>query len=487
MAEVSTALELARKLQDIDLQARLLLRRSSLEVCQCNDNSALQAAEDAIALWESSEDDKTEEVACAQFFAVPILLRMFDPKDAMKEASKVRAFFAGAGDKYREAVTLVSIATVTYTSGQIDEALTTLQYARDLFREAADPRGEAMALTMVAEIKRNEGQLQEALEVMLQSRSIVQEAGWTWAEIQALCILTSLYRQLDDLKAAGRAAREGLRMARNVGQKDYLVQLLLQAVQCNLSLIAAGGGPTAASRNLLEETTRLARDAVNLTACSTGSLAAGGWRRQHRAQSLFWQAHVVSMQNHGDALSLLNQADEISKQTGDQQVQAHSMLLAAQIHLADGNKERAEALIRPALELMKEVGDEGGLDLAQQVLVKATGVKVGPSPGDVAQAEEATEAAPQSAVTDAPKKLDRQAVRAQLMDIAVNALASEDEVHDDTPLMDSGMDSLTAVSFRNGLQQNLGVKLPSSLMFDYPTMKEVAGRIVELSLEDEED
>ena len=33
------------------------------------------------------------------------------------------------------------------------------------------------------------------------------------------------------------------------------------------------------------------------------------------------------------------------------------------------------------------------------------------------------------------------------------------------------------------MARNHPVRLPSSLMFDYPTMKEVANRIVELSIE----
>merc|ERR1712187_271430 len=89
-----------------------------------------------------------------------------------------------------------------------------------------------------------------------------------------------------------------------------------------------------------------------------------------------------------------------------------------------------------------------------------------------------------SLVVEKPKGLDSEMVMQTVQEMAKAAIGLDDAVYLDSPLMDSGMDSLTAVSFRNGLQQNLGVKLPSSLMFDYPTMKEVAKRIVELSLED---
>merc|ERR1719350_2619070 len=90
-----------------------------------------------------------------------------------------------------------------------------------------------------------------------------------------------------------------------------------------------------------------------------------------------------------------------------------------------------------------------------------------------------------ASIVEKPKGLNPELVSQTVQEMAKAAIGLDDAVYLDSPLMDSGMDSLTAVSFRNGLQQNLGVKLPSSLMFDYPTMKEVAKRIVELSLEDE--
>ncbi|CAE7691570.1 eryA [Symbiodinium sp. CCMP2456] len=44
----------------------------------------------------------------------------------------------------------------------------------------------------------------------------------------------------------------------------------------------------------------------------------------------------------------------------------------------------------------------------------------------------------------------------------------------DSPLMESGLDSLSAIDFRNSVAKELGVKLPSTLMFDHPTTKAVA-------------
>ena len=50
----------------------------------------------------------------------------------------------------------------------------------------------------------------------------------------------------------------------------------------------------------------------------------------------------------------------------------------------------------------------------------------------------------------------------------------------DAPLMESGMDSMMAVDFRNALQEKLGgLKLSQTLMFDYPTLGKVSEYLVE--------
>ena len=57
--------------------------------------------------------------------------------------------------------------------------------------------------------------------------------------------------------------------------------------------------------------------------------------------------------------------------------------------------------------------------------------------------------------------------RALVMDAVSAALGRE--VAPDAPLMEEGLDSLSAVELGNTLQASTGVTMPATLVFDYPT------------------
>jgi len=227
---VQDALVICRKLQDEELEAQILLRLSSIEAANDQDDATLQALETAIKLYQRLPET-SEAIACARYLSISVLLRMFDPKESLKEASQVRAFFAEEKDAHREALTLVAVASISFARNDLEDAKESLELARELFSGVADVRGELLALTTLAEMHRSNGEISEASQLMQRCRAMAKEAGWKDEEVRILVDLSNLQRTETSVKSSARLAREGLRMAKQIGNLEGQAELLMQCVQ----------------------------------------------------------------------------------------------------------------------------------------------------------------------------------------------------------------------------------------------------------------
>jgi len=70
-------------------------------------------------------------------------------------------------------------------------------------------------------------------------------------------------------------------------------------------------------------------------------------------------------------------------------------------------------------------------------------------------------------------------VAAAVQQAARELLGSDTSV--DAPLMEAGLDSLGAVEFRSRLSSQLGIKLPETLIFDFPTLRQVKSHVGSLA------
>merc|ERR1711979_177502 len=79
--------------------------------------------------------------------------------------------------------------------------------------------------------------------------------------------------------------------------------------------------------------------------------------------------------------------------------------------------------------------------------------------------------------------LDTTVVRAKVMDIASRITGAEEgEIEADTPLMEAGLTSNSAILLRDELSQELpGISLPVTLVFDYPSIGAMTDLIVDSS------
>jgi len=196
----------------------------------------------------------------------------------------------------------------------------------------------------------------------------------------------------------------------------------------------------------------------------------------------------------GDAMQAANEARTIFYKVGQKGNEANVVMLIADTLYASGKEDSAVERCEEVIAMANEIGDRNLADRAKKLVDKIKppaapqGQWLMQSPGVAAAAPtlgDAPDPAASAVVVQEPKEkgLDAKMVNQTVLEVAKNIIGG-DVIEEDVGLMDSGMDSLSALSFRQTLQQQVGLKLPSSFVFDYPTVREVTSRIVEISKED---
>merc|ERR1712183_638228 len=80
----------------------------------------------------------------------------------------------------------------------------------------------------------------------------------------------------------------------------------------------------------------------------------------------------------------------------------------------------------------------------------------------------------------APKGPDPAMLANKLQAISKDLFTSDEDIDYDTPLLEAGLDSLSMLEFHAMVSKELpGVTLSPTLLFDYPTIRELTDNLVE--------
>merc|ERR1711972_170102 len=127
-----------------------------------------------------------------------------------------------------------------------------------------------------------------------------------------------------------------------------------------------------------------------------------------------------------------------------------------------------------ALEMFQAAGEAAGEAKARALLAKFdAGLPRVAISNEVVAAE--------SVGPVAPVGITFNAAKAMAKEVAIQSIGSDDDIDMDSPLMDMGLDSLAAISFREAIIQESGLNVPTSLVFDYPSLTAIADHLVETS------
>jgi len=503
-------------------QARAqLLRATVLSSAEdVNLEVALEVARAAVAAFQALGDSQGTLEALQTQLRIVLSHQQHDSavqlsKDMVMHCSKT-------GDRVEGAAANFALAEAALAIGDTDTALQAARQAAEFYDRPGMPGGRISCALLLSKIFIASKEFDAGIEESRKAQRLAAECGDRRSEGGALTELAKAHagagESVDALRAAEAAARCGV-VARDPG------------VETEALVIASD-----AKTSIAEERTG------DITYCAQGVLMkdaefALSMARAHKSKDQSIMA--LALLTHGRALLLgkalkgaflsAKASARAFRKVGDNYGRARALLVwsAADLHL--GYLQEARTTVEAAFAIFDAAGDSGGkqkaFDLSEQVSV-AMGLPTqaelaererqqqamllqqqqmmmqmqmqqmggaggqlitapaggGDMPDAVATQGQAAPAARDGSALDLKKGLDVQVIRDKIMEIAGHIIGDADGFDLDLPLMEAGLTSNSAVLLRDELTKDLpGVKLPPTLIFDYPSVGAIADFVKESS------
>ncbi|CAK8989139.1 unnamed protein product [Durusdinium trenchii] len=427
LAEESLAL--FREVGDKRAESYVLHTVSQVQAKSENHEEAVKLVKESLVLAGELGDTREQAKCLAQLCRMHLLAREY--KEAIEFAEEAQVVFQKSQDKCGEGVTLLNKASAHMGMGEIEIALQVAEDANAMFIQEEDKRQEATAHHFLYEIHTQAGNYEAALREAIMARTMFHKLG-DQREEASMCLRVSC------------AHIQVLNNSRNLGRRET-------KKGCDGALKAA-------------------KEAVAIA------------KKFEREKAFLANAYSMMGQCQGmvgkmkEGLKSANEALRISEESSDRRGQAAALVTIGEIYSMNGKKDEARKFAHKSLDIAQKINDPQSQDAALQLLehlegkgkgkqddyVEDTGAMAAPGGAEVSTG--ASEIGPYKGPT-----VD--ALIPRINEIAMQ-LVQTDELHQDAPLMDAGLDSLSMVQFRNALQQQFpGVPMPASLIFDNPSVR----------------
>jgi len=511
------AMEILRDLGDRRAHSASLIKVSMLHLVNSQEDWAMESVQEAAEIFKELEDVKGE--ASAQFTLVHVHLQKMETKDALAAANRAERLFKTACDKRAMATTLLTAVRVHRANGDSKYAAASAQRAMGYFEEAADRRGAASASLAMAEVHFETQSFERALKASRRAQAMLEKVGHVRSQAVALhmvagaCLsadmpedavkysqeMRNLCKQVQDKKGEGHAMY--LLTRANIGQifkeaeklEKYRPKDVVENDDEEREVKMSYGLPGVSTdkreqpvmqdpryEKAVAQHARImeAADRALTVAKESVAVAKRSDDKELQSMTLYSLAQVQLLAGKADeAQKSVQEAIDLSKASGEKNCEALSLVLSAEIHIMNQRTGDAVDAAERGLRLCKKIGDWAGEDYAKRVLEHILGE---PAPGMDDDAGDA--AAASGGEVAVFQGLDPAFVRAELRDQVSQLVGLDDDsMGDDTPLMDSGMDSLSSVEFRNTVAKEFKMNLPATLTFDFPSIKSLTEFIVEQS------
>jgi len=463
LKKAKDALEIFQELGNKQLEAKLIQLSAVLELQIGRTSKAIEVGEDALTIQkEIGNDDEKAEGATTLADAH---MANGDEMAALQVINEMRTYFQQAGSSKAEAGMLITAAKIQVKMDDTDQALAMATRAQVILGEEGDAVGEAEALQLVSECHMKKEEYKPSLRAAERARTLFRELGDKAGECTALFMIgqnsvliatvnegarvgeqSKLTRAgKDALDKALKNSEAAIKLGRELNEEPPFAEALLASCLCASSQVHMLNGKTAESLAAADEAVVLFREA--------GETAS-------EAQALLLSAECLRInRQNGECGEAANEALRLAKVAGDSGIEDNANAILGWLQEVQAREQQAW--------------------MAQQMMMQGGGLQMTPLPpqdmaGDMPQQAQSMARAERARgpALDLSKGMDETVVRNKVMEIASRITGAEDgEIEIDTPLMEAGLTSNSAILLRDELSQELpGISLPVTLVFDYPSI-----------------
>eukprot|EP00930_Biecheleria_cincta_P083907 TRINITY_DN7340_c0_g3_i1.p1 TRINITY_DN7340_c0_g3~~TRINITY_DN7340_c0_g3_i1.p1 ORF type:complete len:816 (-),score=214.10 TRINITY_DN7340_c0_g3_i1:128-2374(-) len=470
-------ISICKELEDLPGQAALMAVIARARANMGQTEKALAMAQDSFYILKGlpsvSAKSKSDKIEVTKIIVDSLIL---DDKieEAKCSAEEFCQHFQACEDRRGEGYALLSLSNVMAKLDDEDAAMSQVQRAQVVFSEQGDAKGEADTLKMLGDLSWKKEEFKAAIRYAERARALYREAENLDGEVACMHMISENSIRL--------SVKEGAR----IYSDTPIPRQARDALEKGIKMAEAG--------------IKIARCGILTTPELLGSLLCA------RAQGLTLRAEFQ------EALSCADEAIAGFREIGAYQMEANALMIACDnLRALQQIKEASEAADE-ALALYKHVEDTVGEQMAREILevfkqqlkpaqpqympaqhVAAQGPQ-GPSVFEQAAQKAAAEAGqagapgtvaisrgPSGPALDVSAGLTVDMVKSKVLEIAMRITGSEDdEIQADTPLMEAGLTSNSAILMRDEMSAALpGINLPVTLVFDYPSISAMAELVVE--------
>lgn len=443
-----------------------------------NLEKAKEIAHEAVNIIEELPNLGPEEICCRLQVLTKILVWKDDYREALEEINKAKALAQELDERNLEAFALSAACRIHALLDNFDKALKAGELATEIYHEEGDRRGEARAWEGLAEVYLVADDYSSAMRCAHKAQSLADDLEDKRLAAKMRQTQATIHLNFHELEEAQRAAGEAVKISRADDDMRGTIRslfLLLEANIASLVDMSTKENMVRQARQLCEKSLRLAKESVNLSIRLDDKFLEAG--------ATYWLGNIyLTQEKLEEAIQAIETSLTLGREVEDKTLEIRALALKVQYMVRKKDMPEAKKLFKEVEALSHGLKDSFGKELVDNLrdMLAKHGKGTTTKTREVEEYDDDAEESGQeessvsrgspSMALKAYKGPDPLMVKNHIIAMVKQMTGGGEQVDADTPLMESGVDSLASVELRTQLQKEFRVNLPSTVMFNYPTI-----------------